>query len=245
MEQPLQSTDFSRLCRQVLAHSDEEKEALKYVLGEFFTLTGDVYTHNYCDEQIEKYKTGISAKAKAGVASAEAKKQKAAQRIDERINKKEHVNNESTTEINTCSTAVTNQEPLTINQEPLTNTDTPVSEIESTGEEIPAVCLALRGLGVSIAEQRQNLDKITALVHRGATFVDFTAGLEVAKAANKGFAYALGVVKGRLDDAQNPPKTRASPKQSNMERLGQVKDNSLAERVEQQLDEQKRIAGTE
>ena len=116
-EQPLQSVDFVRLCRQVMAHSDEEKDALKYVLSEFFILTGDVYTHNYCDEQIEKYKSGISAKAKAGIASAESKRQKSLQRIEQRTNKKEHDINICLTETNTCSTYVTNHEPLTNNQE--------------------------------------------------------------------------------------------------------------------------------
>lgn len=135
-EQPLQSVDFGRLCRQVMAHSDEEKEALKYVLSEFFVLTGDVYTHNYCDEQIEKFRTGISAKAKAGVASAEAKKQKAAQRINERVNKKEQANNEPTTEVNTRSTAVTNQEPLTTNHKNLLSStdDVVVDELSKSSQ---------------------------------------------------------------------------------------------------------------
>lgn len=239
-EQPLQSVDFGRLCRQVMAHSDEEKEALKYVLSEFFVLTGDVYTHNYCDEQIEKFRTGISAKAKAGVASAEAKKQKAAQRINERVNKKEQANNEPTTEVNTRSTAVTNQEPITNNHKPRTNQDTTVDEKEEDAlDEMPDVCRSLRGLGVSIADQRQKLPEITALVNQGATLEHFTAGLYVANDAGKGFGYALGVVKGKLTDAAKPQQARASPNQSRMENLSQVKDNSLAERVAAKLAEKK------
>ena len=38
-EKPL-SADLVRLERKVLAFNDEEKEALKYVLGEYFELTG-------------------------------------------------------------------------------------------------------------------------------------------------------------------------------------------------------------
>lgn len=119
-EQPLQSTDFNKLCRQLLANSDEEKEALRYVLSEFFTLTGDVYTHNYCDGQIEKYRTATSAKAKAGLASAESKKKKVLERVEQRTNKKEHAHNKSSTETNTRSTSVTNHKPLTNNHKPIT-----------------------------------------------------------------------------------------------------------------------------
>lgn len=125
MEQPIQSVDFSRLCRQVLAHTDEEKAALQYVLSEFFVLTGDVYTHNYCDEIIEKYKANVSAKAKAGAASAEAKRNNAKQRIEERISKNEQDSITSSTESNTCSTAVTNKKPETRNQKPETNNQEP------------------------------------------------------------------------------------------------------------------------
>lgn len=117
-EKPLIS-DFQRLCRLVLATSDEEKQALEYVLGEFFILTGEVYTHNYCDEQIEKYRAIASAKAKAGVASAEVKKQRAEQRIAERINT-------ASTNVNTCATDVQQirnkkQEIRNKNKEDITN----------------------------------------------------------------------------------------------------------------------------
>ena len=94
---------------------------------------------------------------------------------------------------------------------------------------MPDVCRSLRGFGVSIAEQRQNLPKITALVHRGATLEHFTAGIEVAKSAGKGFSYALGVVKGQLDDAENPSKPRASQKKSKHDLNGIDYDAGLSD----------------
>jgi len=137
-EHPLQAVDFSRLCRQVIANSDEEKDALKYVLSEFFVKTGDVYTHNYCDEVIDKFQTGIDAKSKAGVASAQSKKNRAMERINERSNKKQHENENEATEINTCSTVVTNQEPETINQEPVLNTSgKKASPAKASAEPLP------------------------------------------------------------------------------------------------------------
>jgi len=105
-EQPLPADNFSKLCRLVLAHSDEEKQALQAILDEFFILTGVVYTHDYCDGQIEKYHANSTSKAKAGKASADARKAKEEQRQAQRKQT-----------INTCSTDV----QLTSNQEPETN----------------------------------------------------------------------------------------------------------------------------
>lgn len=83
-EKPLPADNFDRLARLVLANSDEEKKALEYVLGEFFTQSGDFYTHDYCDEQIEKFYANTTAKALAGKASAKARQEKQEQRKRER-----------------------------------------------------------------------------------------------------------------------------------------------------------------
>lgn len=108
-EQPLTSSNFDRLCRLVLAQTEEEKTAVQVVLNEFFVLTGDVYSHDYCDEQIEKYNKNQSAKAYAGIASAAARKQRSQQRKRSRTGV-EHVLNED-------SSSAANQEPLTTNQD--------------------------------------------------------------------------------------------------------------------------------
>ena len=44
-EQPLQSVDFDRLSKRVLAHSEEEKTSLSYVLSEFFVDSGSTTTN--------------------------------------------------------------------------------------------------------------------------------------------------------------------------------------------------------
>lgn len=111
-EQPLPAANFDRLCRLVLANSEEEKTALQYVLDEFFVLTGDVYSHDYCDEQIEKYRQTHTAKAKAGLASADARRQRAEERRQERQAHDQQP-------LNTCPTSVANHKPVTSNQEPL------------------------------------------------------------------------------------------------------------------------------
>ena len=103
-EKPLIS-NIDRLSRLVMANSDDEKEALNYVLSEFFVLSDGSYRHDYCDETIESYHTNKSAKSKAGIASAEARKAKSKQR-------------QSTPVGQTLNKYSTNKEPRTKNQEP-------------------------------------------------------------------------------------------------------------------------------
>ena len=76
-------------------------------MGEFFDLHDDGYFHERCDEEIAKYQANTSAKARAGIASAKARKQKAAER------------KQNSTRVKSSSTPVHNQEPITNNQEPI------------------------------------------------------------------------------------------------------------------------------
>ncbi|MGH1470134.1 MAG: YdaU family protein [Cellvibrionaceae bacterium] len=100
--------DLEKLERRLLCVSEEEKSALKVVLDDFFELTDDGYSHERCDEEIAKYRANIGAKAKAGIASAEARKRKAAER------------KQNSTGVKSRSTPVHNQELITNNQELIT-----------------------------------------------------------------------------------------------------------------------------
>ncbi len=118
-EKPL-SLDIARLEKRLLCGNDEEKEALKDILEEYFIETDEGFFHSRCDAEIEKFQANITSKAKAGRASAEARKKKALSKL---------------TKTNTCSTPVQqsvneiqltkNQEPITTNQEPSTNNHLP------------------------------------------------------------------------------------------------------------------------
>lgn len=112
---------FAQLSRRLIAHSDDEKDALKYILDEFFTLTDDGYVHARCEREIDRYKANNSAKARAGKASAEARRKKHEGKQKKKDAQKQQV-------FNTCSTQAeqnpTNQEPITNNQEPITNKKT-------------------------------------------------------------------------------------------------------------------------
>lgn len=67
-----------QVMRLLGARSDEEKSAARDVLNEFFVLDGDVYRHNRCDRELEKYQD----KARKASASAAARWGKPAAQCD-------------------------------------------------------------------------------------------------------------------------------------------------------------------
>tara|TARA_R110000824_G_scaffold10764_3_gene47115 strand:- start:3814 stop:4488 length:675 start_codon:yes stop_codon:yes gene_type:complete len=111
-EKPLTS-DINRLSRLVMAISIDEKEALSYVLSEFFVLVDGSYSHVYCDQTIEAYQSNKSAKSIAGIASAKARKVKS--RLLESTKNKQNLTGVDQV-LNECAT---NHKPLTSNHKPL------------------------------------------------------------------------------------------------------------------------------
>ncbi len=124
-EQPLVS-DIKKLQRLVIAQTEEEKEALHYVLDEFFELTGDVYTHKFCDQVIEAYRNNKGAKAAAGKASAAARKKKAEELKAARAKQNEQNSTTVQQPLDECST---NQKPETRNQKPINNKNNVADEL--------------------------------------------------------------------------------------------------------------------
>lgn len=113
-ESPL-SLDVALLCRKIIARSEQEATAVQQVLNEFFTETEHGWEHNRCEHEIEKYRSNTTAKAMAGKASAEAKKQKRLAKPTKPSTPVEQTSNECATEHEQNST---NHKPetSTINQ---------------------------------------------------------------------------------------------------------------------------------
>lgn len=109
-EKPL-INDFERLCKLLLAVTEEEKTALKSILSEFFTETEKGFLNKRCNEEIVKYQSLISSRSKAGKASAK-------KRINKCLTSVEHMSN----------TKATNQEPITKNQEPITKNQSSITK---------------------------------------------------------------------------------------------------------------------
>lgn len=112
-EQPLPGGDFDRLARLLLCSTKEEKDALQYVLSEFFDLSEGQYYHRRCESEIEKYRLNSTAKAKAGRASAEARKNKSSTQLQQNSTRVEQLLN--------SVEQTKNQELRTKNQELKTN----------------------------------------------------------------------------------------------------------------------------
>ena len=94
----------------VWASTTEEVEAVKFVLGRFFTLDNGVYIQDRIEDEIEKYHRNAKTNQRIAI-EREAKRKK------KRTNRAKSVNEPSTEEKQTVNEAPPNQEPLTINQE--------------------------------------------------------------------------------------------------------------------------------
>jgi len=112
--------DTNALEKRLLCVSDEEKAALKAILVEFFIHTDAGYCHARCELEIEKYRSNTSAKARAGKASAEARKKTPSKKKSTLNTRSTHVQHMSNTR-STHEQQTNNQEPITNNQEPITN----------------------------------------------------------------------------------------------------------------------------
>lgn len=102
--------DLGKLCRLVIARTDEERTAVEQVLNEFFTETEQGWSHSRCEAEIAKYHGNKEAKSAAGKASAAKRAQKSQQQSD----------SSSTGVQQVLGRRSTNQEPepITKNQEP-------------------------------------------------------------------------------------------------------------------------------
>lgn len=108
--------DVQALCRRIIARTNEESTAVEQVLNEFFTKTPTGWYHARCEQEIEAYRANNSQRARAGKASAEAKRLKKLQAINGESTHVEHTLNCASTDGNGVSTNQSTNQP--INQEP-------------------------------------------------------------------------------------------------------------------------------
>ena len=123
-EKPLPADNIDRLAKRVMAHTEDEREALLSVLGEFFSCTAGVYRHHRCDEEIDRVHKMVAKKSAAGKASARARR-----KMGTTTPPAEHP-------LNRCSTH--EQQPDTRNPIPDTHTDY-CAEPEGSTPPAPAV----------------------------------------------------------------------------------------------------------
>ena len=117
-EQPL-PLDERQLFRIALARNDEEKQAVRDVLDEFFEKTEKGWMHNRCEMEIKAFHAKAEANRKNGSKGGRPSKENPNQNPQET----QSVNSENP------------QETLTINHKPLTNNQEPVTNINITADE--------------------------------------------------------------------------------------------------------------
>lgn len=193
-EQPLNS-DINKLARRILAHTEEEREAMLIVLEEFFVLQDDGWHNARCDAEIAKYQEQVEQASRAGKASAAKRLNKDATESKERATPVQPSFNERSTPV----------QP-TINHKPITNTPTDVGVARTPEAE---ACLAMKAAGM--ASVNPSNPKLSALLNAGITVPELSAAAGEAAAKGKPFAYALAVAEGRRRDAATAPLPDAMP----------------------------------
>lgn len=219
-EKPIPKDKAYRFARAVTV---AQKKAVDQVLNEFFVLEDDGHHQKRCDDEIAKFAQKQSKEP--------VKKENERERQNRaRARRKALFSELSSHGITAPWDATTDalQEALsrckdapvtppvtrdnTATQEPRTNNQEPITKIEDTGIQTPMpraalVCVVVKKAGIGIVNP-QHAD-LEPLLDRGATVQDFEDAAHIAVANGKGFAYCIGIVKGRLIDAERGRKSGA------------------------------------
>lgn len=136
-ESAIDASDLTKLQRRLLIRSTDEKQALEFVLDEFFEKQDDFYFNNRCESEIKQYQDKLETAIKAGKASGEARRKKANKKqrkdldnkgvdgdINDRSTDVQQTLNENTQNVEPTN----NHEPRTINQEPKNSNNNSASD---------------------------------------------------------------------------------------------------------------------
>ena len=184
-EKPL-PVDTKECCKLVRALTKGERDAVAYILKEFFILAEDGYHQARADAEIARFKDK-QAKAKN---SADARWNKHKTHIESNANALQ-------THMRTHNERNAHQTPDTSNH---INTKDTHLDIETVlPSKTAAVCVALRSEGMTPSPSHP---KLQALVDDGAEVQEFIDAARMAKDRGKGFAYALGIVESTRQEAK-------------------------------------------
>lgn len=180
----------SQIHRIAQARTKEEKVAVDAVVGEFFELVDGVYINNRAEAEITKAQSKIKSAQENGKRGGRPKKNP-----DETHKKPSGLfvgyENETQTKAH--------QTPDTRHQSPVKDIKTHTEIHNYDGTVTPSVvCVELMKLGV--AQVNPQHAELLSLIHQGVGLQDFLSAGSMAMEKNKGFSYALGIVKGRLQE---------------------------------------------
>lgn len=199
-EKGIPDEDKYRIAR---ASSKEEKKAVDSVLKDFFTLENGTWIKCRIEEEITKAQTKIKAaqengkkggRPKSGKKETEEKPSGFFMGYGNETQQKAH------------------QTPDTIHQTKTPSDNKTHTEILTTAGDLTpgGVCVLLREIG--IFQTNPDHPDLLAALGGGATKSDFSFAATEAVQKNKGFAYMLKIVLGKLEDRKN---AKPSPTKTN------------------------------
>lgn len=186
--------DVRECCKLARAQSKQERDAVAYVLREFFDLREDGHHQQRADSEIARFQDKQS-KAKR---SAEA-------RWSKRGTHSEGNANASPNAMRTHSEGNAHQTPDTNHQTKTNQVDTHTQYQPPEGvcvSPIAECCKALVDAGIPATSINHGHPKLLALVEAGATALEFSeTARECVGRGNPAFAYVLGTMTRRREQA--------------------------------------------
>lgn len=235
-ERPLPG-DLKEVCRLARAITKPERDAVKVVLEEFFVQSTDGWRHKRCDAEIARYQEKQpSAEAKReNDRERQRRSRERRKALFDTLRQHGYTApwDASTEQLQAMVSRLSsgpvtppvtrdntaNQTPDTSHQTPVvkdTHSSTTVEDRPNDPPEQPrpvskstAICFAMRAAGLPTVNPSH--PDLAALIERGAEIGMFEQAARQAVEKGKSFAYAIGIVKGQLQDAQNLAKGQHNP----------------------------------
>lgn len=198
-EKPLPN-NIDALCRIAGAVSPIERKAVKVAIG-FFEVVDSGLMHSRIEAEI--HKAGEQANTNRDIALAREAKRRA--------EKEAKINHENST--NRAENVLRNEHENSTNHTPDTRHHLKPNEETHSVEDcigfektpIGIVCVAIKAefdlQNKSLTDMSQSNPTLIALVEAGATEAEFADAAKRAASSNKGFGYALGIVKRQREEA--------------------------------------------
>lgn len=195
--------DADELCRICRALTKEERAAVIKVAEKFFPVGSDGLRHNErAEEEIAQARPKIDAAKANGKKGGRPKKQ--TQQKPTGFSESNQPGNPPNNPVETQSQSSPHPHPEPDSSLRSENTHTVFStDVACVGSEAGEVCRAMKAQGIADVNPG-HLDLLT-LLNAGATRAEFEGAAMEAKDRGKGFAYAVGIVKRRREEAAKAP----------------------------------------
>tara|TARA_R110000868_G_scaffold142759_11_gene360243 strand:- start:998 stop:1855 length:858 start_codon:yes stop_codon:yes gene_type:complete len=217
-EAPLPA-DKAAVARLVRASTAQARKAVGVILDEFFKLEDDGWHQKRCDQELSVFMDGAEDREQKLANEKERVKRHRERRKqmfealraagiipdwNAKTDELERLCNAHVTrtgdDLQRVRTAV---DTANQNQYPVPNNQEPIKDLKDTLAVTPttatAICVVLRSEGIPQVNAQH--PELLELIANGAEVGEFVEAARKAKDKNKGFAYALGIVKNARADA--------------------------------------------